>query len=45
MGRDRLNPEQKAFSDELHLATGVSFVAYSFEEFVASFERKLRHNP
>ncbi len=39
-GTDRLRDEQIQFLDELKAANGLPFVAYSFEQFRASFERR-----
>ena len=38
-GTDRLRDEQITFLDELKAAGGLPFVAHSFEQFRASFER------
>ena len=37
-GRDQLRDDQRAFLNELKVAGGLSFVAYSFSQFQLSFE-------
>ena len=39
-GSDRVRPEQTVFLDQLHAANKLAFIAHSFEQFRASFERR-----
>lgn len=44
-GRDRPSPHQTEFLNELHGYGELSFIAYSFERFRESFERRGLHLP